>query len=589
LGLAFGEILARKVRLSAEGDFLGYIGSCIDIEDRKQAETALYQSEERFRLSTYAVDGVVYDWDLETHLVYRSEGLYRLIGIHPEAVPAAKEWWAERIHPEDLAYIQTVLTSIFEGNSDRYEFEYRVRHCDGRWLNVWDRGYLIRNQQGQLKRVVGSTTDITSRKQAEQEREHLLHRERLAREEAEAANRIKDEFLAVLSHELRSPLNPILGWSKLLRAGNLDASQTARALETIERNAKLQTQLIEDLLDVSRILQGKLNLNMVPVDLVSSIEAALETVRLAAEAKLIQIQTTLDPLVGHVLGDAARLQQVIWNLLSNAVKFTPEEGQIEVRLSSVTVPQPNHSGRTTAYAQIQVADTGKGIDPDFLPYVFEYFRQEDSRTTRKFGGLGLGLAIVRHLVELHGGTVQVDSLGENQGATFTVRLPLLKENGIKQQAQDNALPTFAANAEPLQAVKILLVDDDEDSRNLIAFTLNQSGAIVTPVSSAAEALDVLKETRFDLLISDIGMPEMDGYTLMQQIRAMPPEQGGDMLAIALTAYAGEYDQRRAIAVGFQKHISKPVEPNALVRIVSATYASNMDGSAINRRNTTLLY
>ena len=568
-------------RFTAEGDFLGYIGSCIDIEDRKQVETALYQSEERFRLSTYAVDGVVYDWDLETHLVYRSEGLYRLIGIHPADVPAAREWWAERMHPEDLAHIRAVITPIFESNSDRYEFEYRLRHREGHWLNVWDRGYLIRNQQGHVKRIVGSTTDITSRKQAEQEREHLLHRERLAREEAEAANRIKDEFLAVLSHELRSPLNPILGWSKLLRAGNLDASQTARALETIERNAKLQTQLIEDLLDVSRILQGKLNLNMVPVDLVSSIEAALETVRLAAEAKLIQIQTTLDPLVGHVLGDAARLQQVIWNLLSNAVKFTPEEGQIEVRLSSVTVPQPNNSGRKTAYAQIQVADTGKGIDPDFLPYVFEYFRQEDGRTTRKFGGLGLGLAIVRHLVELHGGTVQADSLGEGQGATFTVKLPLLKENGVRQQAQENAVSPFAASTQPLQAVRVLLVDDDDDSRNLIAFTLKQSGAIVTPVASAAEALNVLRQTRFDLLISDIGMPEMDGYTLMQQIRAMPPEQGGNTLAIALTAYAGEYDQRRAIAVGFQKHISKPVEPNALVSIIGTTCASNVNGTAIN--------
>ena len=575
-------------RFTAEGDFLGYIGSCIDIEDRKQAETALYQSEERFRLSTYAVDGVVYDWDLETHQVYRSEGLYRLVGIHPEAVPAARDWWVERIHPDDLAYLHTAMTPIFEGNSDRYEFEYRVRHCDGHWLNVWDRGYLIRNQQGQLKRVVGSTTDITSRKLAEQEREHLLKRERLAREEAEVANRIKDEFLAVLSHELRSPLNPILGWSKLLRAGKLDPVQTARALETIERNAKLQTQLIEDLLDVSRILQGKLSLNTVPVNLVSTIEAALETVRLAAEAKAIQIQTTLDPAAGYVLGDPARFQQVIWNLLSNAVKFTPEEGQIEVRLSLVALPHTNNSGRKTAYAQIQVADTGTGIDPNFLPYVFEYFRQEDSRTTRKYGGLGLGLAIVRHLVELHGGTVQVDSLGEDQGATFTVRLPLLKEKGISQPAQEEALP-LSASAQPLQAVQVLLVDDDVDSRNLIAFTLEQSGAIVTSVTAAAEALHVLKQTRFDLLVSDIGMPEMDGYTLMQQIRALPPEQGGDILAIALTAFAGEYDQRRAIAVGFQKHISKPVEPNALVRIVSAAYASNMDGSATNRRNTTLLY
>jgi signal transduction histidine kinase len=289
-----------------------------------------------------------------------------------------------------------------------------------------------------IKEVVllGQSLELTANllSQREQERAENLMRAEAAREEAEAANRIKDEFLAVLSHELRTPLNPILGWANLLRTGKVDAAKTAFALETIERNARLQTQLIEDLLDVSRIMQGKLSLNMAPVDLGSTIESAVETVRLAAEAKSIQVQTVLEPTTGQVLGDATRLQQVIWNLLSNAVKFTAEGGQIEIWLSGVThhlsslaegQPETNNQGQLTHCAQIQISDTGKGIHPNFLPHVFEYFRQEDGTTTRRFGGLGLGLAIVRHLVELHGGTVQADSLGEGHGATFTVWLPLV--------------------------------------------------------------------------------------------------------------------------------------------------------------------
>jgi PAS domain S-box-containing protein len=398
------------------GQVLNWFGTATDIHNVKQAEEALRQSEERFRLAARAVDGVVYDWDIQTNTVFRSEGLHRLLGIAPATAPNQKDWWSQRIHPEDLARIESIMAPILQGSSDRYEFEYRVCHQAGHWVHVWDRGYLIRNAEGQLLRVVGSTSDITSRKQVEQERERLLERERSARETAEAANRIKDEFLAVLSHELRSPLNPILGWAKLLRTRKLDAAKTEYALETIERNAKLQTQLIGDLLDVSRILRGKLSLNVAPVNLGLVIESAWETVRLAAEAKSIQIHSDINPHIGYVLGDTTRLQQVVWNLLGNAVKFTPDGGQVYIRLE-----------RIGSYAQLQVTDTGKGISPEFLPHVFEYFRQADAAITRKFGGLGLGLAIVRHLVELHGGTVQADSPGEDQGATFTIKLPLLKE------------------------------------------------------------------------------------------------------------------------------------------------------------------
>jgi signal transduction histidine kinase len=390
---------------------------------------------------------------------------------------------------------------------------------------------------------------------AEEKRIQMLAREQEARQQAEAANRIKDEFLAVLSHELRSPLNPILGWSRLLRNGKLNATKTAQALEIIERNAQLQSQLIEDLLDVSRILRGKLSLNMAPVNLASTIKAALETVRLAAEAKSVQIQTMFDPTIGQVLGDAARLQQVIWNLLTNAVKFTPDRGRVEIQLQQIG-----------SQALIQVRDTGKGISPDFLPYVFEYFRQADATTTRTFGGLGLGLAIVRHLVELHGGTVQVDSPGEGQGATFTVRLPLIKDKSSTQKAEGNSSP-FTPESSPLTGIRVLVVDDDADSREFIAFVLEQLGAQVSTVTSAGEAIASLEQLPPDILLSDIGMPDMDGYMLMRQIRAMPPEQGGQILAIALTAYAGEIDRQQALAAGFQHHLAKPVEPDELVKVI----------------------
>ncbi|MEH2182861.1 protein kinase domain-containing protein [Nostoc sp.] len=387
-------------------------------------------------------------------------------------------------------------------------------------------------------------------------RAHLYEAEQTARSAAESANRIKDEFLAVLSHELRTPLNPILGWIKLMQSRKLDQATSDRALETIERNVKLQTQLIEDLLDVSRILQGKLHLNFDRINLVSVIEAAIETVRFSAKAKSIQIQTILESGVGEVLGDANRLQQIIWNILSNAIKFTPIGGQVKIKL-----------GQVDSQIQIRVTDTGKGIAPEFLPYVFDYFRQADGATTRKFGGLGLGLAIVRHLVELHGGTVQAESLGEGQGATFTVRLPYLQKEskGIKDAKDNSSLG--AAQSSPLSGLEILVVDDDADMREFLPFMLEQYGATVTVVASAIEALTVLTQSQPNLIVSDIGMPEMDGYMLMRQVRSLKPEQGGTILAIALTAYAGEMDRQQAITAGFQQHISKPVDPEELVKAI----------------------
>ena len=415
------------------------------------------------------------------------------------------------------------------------------------------------------------------RKRAEEERAQLLAAEQAARKQAEAANRMKDEFLAVVSHELRSPLNPILGWSRMLRSRNCNETTTARALEAIERNAKLQAELIEDLLDVSRMMRGKLSLQVCPVNLKSIIEGAIETVHLAAVAKSIQIEFVFDPSVGFVSGEPNRLQQIVWNLLSNAIKFTPEGGKVEIALerieNSSSLPIQNPKSKIqNSYAQIVVTDTGKGISAEFLPYVFERFRQENSTSTRSHGGLGLGLAIVRHLVELHGGTVHVDSLGEGQGATFTVNLPLMAvatntvNSDLLGQEVENSVNMD--NLLSLEGLQVMVVEDEPDTRYLLTISLEQYGAKVTAVASASEALEALEKVKPDVLVSDIGMPGEDGYTLMSKIRAMQSESG-QIPAVALTAYARSEDYQRAMAVGFQRHVAKPVEPANLAAVVAS--------------------
>lgn len=380
------------------------------------------------------------------------------------------------------------------------------------------------------------------------ERQQLLQREQAARAEAERVNRIKDEFLAILSHELRSPLNPILGWTKLLQSRKFDPAKTSEALATIERNVKLQTQLIDDLLDIAKILRGKLSVKTEPVDLVFVIEAAIESVSAAAVAKEIHLCSVL-PQIGQVSGDAARLQQIMWNILSNAIKFTPTKGQVEIYLS-----------REGNQAQITVKDTGKGINPDFLPHIFESFRQEDASTTRKYGGLGLGLAIVRHLVEAHGGTICASSPGEGQGSIFIVQFPLLDAQSDQPSSEVIGKDDLA-----LKGMRILAVDDEPDALALLTALLTQYGAEVLTVASATEVLTHLPSFRPDVLISDIGMPEVDGYALLQKIRALPPTQGGQIPAIAVTAYASEGDYQKAINSGYQRHITKPLDPEVLVR------------------------
>jgi PAS domain S-box-containing protein len=372
--------------------------------------------------------------------------------------------------------------------------------------------------------------------------------------EAWEANRIKDEFLAIVSHELRTPLNSMLGWAKMLRQGKLNQATAAKALETIERNAEVQKKLIEDILDVSRIVQGKIRLNLRPLHLIPVINAVSESIHPIAQAKAIQFQSLLDPNVAQVTGDADRLQQVVWNLLSNAVKFTPSGGRVEIRLEQVN-----------SMAQITVSDTGAGISADFLPYVFERFRQADGTSTRANGGLGLGLAIVRHLVEMHNGTVYATSDGEGLGATFTVQLPIRTEEQILQPTN---LDSVASGEFPcLNGLRILVVDDNADTLGLISFILEQCQAQVTTVTSASEALAALSQFKPNILISDIGMPGEDGYSLIQRIRTLPAELGGQIPAAALTAFAGESERNRALTAGFQMHISKPVEPAELVAAV----------------------
>lgn len=399
---------------------------------------------------------------------------------------------------------------------------------------------------------------------AAEERKQLLENERAAREEAEHASEMKDQFLATLSHELRTPLSAILGWSQLLRVRTGDESQLHHGLEAIERNARAQTQLIEDLLDMSRITSGKVRLDSQPVDPVSFIEAAVETVKPTAEAKRIRIEKILDPHAGPVSGDPGRLQQIVWNLLSNAVKFTPKDGKVQIRLE-----------RVNSHIELTVADTGIGIKPQFLPHVFERFRQADASTTRKFGGLGLGLSIVRNLVELHGGSVRVASPGEGQGATFTVLLPLTivhepeepMERRVHPRSPD--APDFDFRDSDLTGIKVLVVDDEPDARDLVRRVLTACKAKVITAAGVEDALTLIEREKPDVLLSDIGMPGADGFELLRRVRELGDDRGGRLPAVALTAFARSEDRTRALRAGFLVHVSKPMEPAELVATIAS--------------------
>ncbi len=458
----------------------------------------------------------------------------------------------EFVHPGDRIAVRERMQQINLGNAVPLREEKFIR-LDG---TVIDTEVVASpfNYEGKIAAQV-VIRDISLRKRLDLERSNLLTREKAARAVAEKANRSKDEFLAIVSHELRSPLNAILGWAKLLRSRTFDTATTNRALETIERNATAQTQLIEDLLDISRIIHGKIQLKPKSIELVKVITAAIDTVSLAAHAKNIQLIFPQASAIGSITGDPERLQQVVWNLLSNAIKFTPSGGKVEIALSTVT---PSNSPLN--YAQIAITDTGMGIDAEFLPHVFDRFLQADSTSTRSHGGLGLGLAIVRQLVEMHGGSISVVSLGKGKGAIFTVQLPLETLGQHKQ-----FIVTEQESAITLEGLSVLVCDDEADIRDYEVAVLEIFGAKVFAVSSAAAALELLQSQPLDILLSDIGMPGEDGYSLIQKVRNLPLQ----IPAIALTAYAREEDRNSAISAGFQMHLTKPIEPTQLVAAIAS--------------------
>ncbi|MEH2162049.1 MAG: response regulator [Nostoc sp.] len=528
----------------------------------------LRQSEERLRsLSTCSPVGI-FEIDTEGGCRYTNPRYQIICGLKP--AESLQKIWLESVHPEDRERaVASWSNYICEGGDYSEEFRFQTVHGIVRWVQV--RSSPMLSSQGELLGYVGTLEDITERKQAEEVRAQVI-REQTARQEAEAANRMKDEFLAVLSHELRTPLTSMLGWSKILRSKKLDEKATSRALEAIERNAISQMQLIEDILDVSRIIRGQLRLNVSAVNLISVMEAALEAVRPLAEPKEIQLTTVLDTSVGSVYGDPARLQQIVWNLLTNGIKFTPKGGRVEVHLSVVSGEEQQ---TTQQYAQIQVIDTGIGISSEFLPKVFDRFRQADSTTTRSHNGLGLGLAIVRHLVELHKGTIFAHSLGSGQGATFTVNLPLL-QNRANRVNRETTGEISSVVSTPLAGLRVLVVDDEADTRNFLSFMFEEYGAFATAVASVDEALAILQQAKTDVLISDIGMSEQDGYTLIRKLRSLEPERGGCIPAIALTAYTREEDRLEALSAGFQQHLSKPIDPTKLIAMVASVLKLPME-------------
>ncbi|MEL6460457.1 MAG: ATP-binding protein, partial [Cyanobacteria bacterium J06621_15] len=489
---------------------------------RETVETALKKSEKQLRmLITRNPDGIV---------VVDKQGMVRFIN------PAALKLFNRK--EEDL------LGEVFGfpvAGEDNTEVD--ISTGTGKELIAQMRVVKV-DWQGKIANLV-TLRDITERKQAELERIRLLAK-------AESANRVKDEFLAVLSHELRTPLNPILGWTQLLRSNRIPPQKVDQALETIERNASLQAEMIKDLLDVSRILRGKLQLNPVKVDLINIIKAAIETVRLAAHAKSVEIITDFPSETSFIEGDANRLQQIFWNILSNAVKFTPSGGKVNIDLIY-----------KNSQAKIQITDTGKGISSEFLPYVFDYFRQENSSSTRNTGGLGLGLAIVRHLVELHGGKIQVESPGIDKGTTFIVEIPLMSDFKTSTEADKPQIKNL-----DFDGINILVVDDEPDNLDFLQFVLETYGASVQTATSAPQAFKLFLQQKPDLLISDIAMPEVNGHTLIRQIRALPSEKGAKIPAIALTAYAGETNQQESIQAGFTLHLAKPVTADNLAQRIA---------------------
>jgi PAS domain S-box-containing protein len=574
LELADKQVIERLSRIQyVDSQPVGRVWSYRDVTERYLAD------ELRFRLAALveSSDDAIVSKTLDGVIVTWNSGAERIFGYTAEEVVGRPV--TILIPPDRIEEEFQILSKLRRGEHiQHYETE-RIGK-NGKRIMVSLTVSPVKDSRGRIIGASKIARDITARKQADvalqhsaeelrelaAERESLLEAERAARSDAERMSIMKDEFLATLSHELRTPLNAILGWSQLLSAGGNDADEVAQGLDAIQRNARAQTQLIEDLLDMSRIISGKVRLDIQTVNLANIVASALESTRPAADAKGIRLKKSLDLNSGHVSGDPTRLQQVVWNLINNAIKFTPSGGEIHIGVKQVE-----------GHLEVAVQDTGIGIKPEFLPVMFDRFRQADASTTRSYGGLGLGLSIVKNLVEMHGGTVKAMSRGEGQGATFVVQLPLTSERrSDERQPIPTVAAVFDANQMNLVGVRVLIIDDEPDARVLVSRVLTQCKAEVSTAANAVEALHRIQDFKPDVLVSDIGMPEKDGYQLMREIRALPSDQGGLIPAVALTAFARSEDRTRAMLAGYQMHIAKPIEPRELAATV-ASLAGRMKG------------
>jgi PAS domain S-box-containing protein len=558
--------------LDSEGFVEQVAGSTREITESQNTLEALQRSEENFRTLAETLPDTVWATDSAGRLLWTNSVLPRATSQSLEMIRG--EEYSALVHPEDVA-VTKAAWDLGKESGNTIEFQHRMRMSDGTWRWHLVRGAPARDAKGRIYRWIGTSTDIHDQRELQDklermahEREELLASERAARSTAEHASRMKDEFLATLSHELRTPLNAIFGWTRILREqGGTDAATLAEGVEVIDRNVRMQTQLIEDLLDMSRIISGKLRLDVQEVNVTLCIKAAIETVQPSAEAKDIQFETSLDPLAGFISGDAGRIQQIVWNLLSNAIKFTPRGGKVEVLLQ-----------RVGSYLEIKVTDSGQGIDPDFLPFVFDRFRQADAAANRQHRGLGLGLSIVKQLVELHGGSIQAKSAGRSKGSAFLVHLPLkLMQPEIDEGGPLNQQTPFSpayCKSSSLLGLRVLVVDDERDARDLLKRVLEDSGAVVSTAGSATEALPLIGSMPPDVLVTDIGMPEVDGYEFLKMVSALGPNWR-KIPAVALTAFTRPEDRTKALLAGFKAHVAKPTEPVELILTI-ATVSGRID-------------
>jgi PAS domain S-box-containing protein len=560
--------LVATITFSATGIFISAVCELLmrrrrraerKLAELENSQSRLQSSEQRFRNLADSAPVLIWISDENKHCTWFNRPWLEFTGRSIEQ--EQNDGWRENIHPEDRDRCVSAFSKSFDAR-EPFEMDYRLRRHDGAYRWMLDRGIPFSAADGSFLGYMGSVVDINERKEAEENREALLRIEHASRIEAERAALMKDEFLATVSHEMRTPLNAMLGWVQLLRSGCLGSDSVAHALETVERNARSQATLINDLLDVSKVLSGRLRLEVQQMSVIDAAEAAISTVEPAAAAKNIRLVRSYPSENEVISGDPSRVQQMIWNLLNNGVKFTPSGGEVELSVR-----------RDGQQIEIRVSDNGEGMHPDFLPHVFDRFRQQDSSTGRRHQGLGLGLSIVKQLTELHGGSVEAESDGPGRGSVFVLRLPVAADRApraaVSRDPGMSAVELLPESLPSLLGVKVLVVDDDRDARELLRAILAHHGASVRTAESAADALSQFDARPPQVLVSDIAMPDEDGYTLIRKVRERSDGEGGRIPAVALTAFARSEDRRTAIAAGFNMHLSKPVEPAELLTVVAS--------------------